>query len=342
MKREKMLRSIKFGLFILLGYIPLAYSQIGVKIIGTRPAMLVNTAKQSAFAIKEPKKYKSIRLLKLKFSPEFIKAFQKKAKRLTSQPTNNHRYPGHPFPYKQLGMNGVPVFDQGTYGTCTTFAVTSVLNAEFYAHKGANGDGNYLSQQCLLAYDQLWNGAIIPEVLNTIEHIGGISRSLCPYQYPATSEHLDDSHYRQLSQQDMAGAQLRHHTWSHFSPISTDGNDAMIQAMLNAIDAGHRLVISTLILPGLSGTIGAPINGYSSGLWQLPDGKQSAEALCGHKLEQCSGHTLIVIGYDLIHHLFLLRNSWGSGVGVKGDYYMSFAYAKLMINEIYQVTGGKL
>src|SRR5262245_37425480 len=40
-----------------------------------------------------------------------------------------------------LGMNRVPVLDQGRHGSCVTFAVTAALDAEL-------GKGDYISQLC--------------------------------------------------------------------------------------------------------------------------------------------------------------------------------------------------
>lgn len=46
-------------------------------------------------------------------------------------------------PYVNLTMNDVPILNQGTWGTCVTFASTEALDA-------ALGKGDYISQLCLL------------------------------------------------------------------------------------------------------------------------------------------------------------------------------------------------
>lgn len=45
-----------------------------------------------------------------------------------------------------LAMNDVPVLDQGSYGTCVTFASTGALDALV-------GQGDYIDQQCSLELD---------------------------------------------------------------------------------------------------------------------------------------------------------------------------------------------
>ena len=42
-----------------------------------------------------------------------------------------------------LGMNNVPVLDQGSHGTCVTFAITAAIDA-------ALSKGDYISQLCQL------------------------------------------------------------------------------------------------------------------------------------------------------------------------------------------------
>lgn len=58
---------------------------------------------------------------------------------LTTRSTTPDRLPKR----VDLGMNGVPIFDQGYYGSCVTFAVTAALDA-------AIGKGDYISQMCLM------------------------------------------------------------------------------------------------------------------------------------------------------------------------------------------------
>ncbi len=77
-----------------------------------------------------------------------------------------------------LGMNGVPVLDQGKYPTCVTFAVTAAIDA-------AINKGDYISQLCLLQlstslaensyYHSLWLGSSIRIVLDYIAHYGIMS-----------------------------------------------------------------------------------------------------------------------------------------------------------------------
>ena len=45
--------------------------------------------------------------------------------------------------------------------------------------------------------------------------------------------------------------------------------------------------------------------------------------------EQCiGGHAVCVVGYDNSKQMFLVRNSWGSGWGDKGYFYIAYEYFK--------------
>ena len=75
----------------------------------------------------------------------------------------------------QLGMNGVPVLDQGIHGSCVTFAVTAALDA-------AIKKGDYISQLCLLQLGNYieqeegepsgWNGLWNREAFARIDKYG--------------------------------------------------------------------------------------------------------------------------------------------------------------------------
>jgi len=79
----------------------------------------------------------------------------------------------------QLGMNQVPVLNQGPHGTCTTFANTAAIDAVL-------GKGDYISQLCQLqlgfylennAYmPSGWNGTYGPIVLNQMSTFGIINK----------------------------------------------------------------------------------------------------------------------------------------------------------------------
>lgn len=84
----------------------------------------------------------------------------------TSLSDNNNALP----PSVQLGMNGVPVFNQGwEWSTCTTMAVTAALDA-LYSLK----DGQMISPTCFLQLNNLswWDGNDSFRVVSAFEYFG--------------------------------------------------------------------------------------------------------------------------------------------------------------------------
>ena len=82
-----------------------------------------------------------------------------------------------------LGMNDVPVLDQGLYGTCVTFSSTAALNAIL-------GEGDFISQQCSLELDyglgqDYWDGAYYPsQILKPLKEYGVVKQNVCDNHYP--------------------------------------------------------------------------------------------------------------------------------------------------------------
>src|SRR3990167_9656739 len=79
----------------------------------------------------------------------------------------------------QLGMNGVPVLNQGRHGSCVTFSARAALNS-------ALGKGDYISQLCSLELGTHlerngyipsgWNGSWGPLVLEQALRFGIVAK----------------------------------------------------------------------------------------------------------------------------------------------------------------------
>lgn len=119
----------------------------------------------------------AIKLLKVELSQPGLKALG--ARTNTVHNSTAQKSPGT-LPNKvSLGMNGVPVLDQGTYGTCVTFAVTAALDA-------ALEEGDYVSQLCQLQLGNYlqetgylpsgWDGSLGRFALSQIDSFGVVNK----------------------------------------------------------------------------------------------------------------------------------------------------------------------
>lgn len=154
-----------------------------------------------------------VAVIAIKLSPA-LQELQKSRSQFKAPVTRNaprENIPSH----VDLGMNNVPVFNQGPFGTCNTFATTAAIDA-------ALGKGDYISQLCLLQlssylsdysyWGNAWHGAWSHVTLSLIRQFGVVSKQdqkqgVCnnvveyPFNYDETfSKHkLSLSNYHQYS-----------------------------------------------------------------------------------------------------------------------------------------------
>ncbi|ETO94494.1 C1 family peptidase [Legionella oakridgensis] len=302
---------------------------------------------------------KQITLLKLQLSDKAQQTFRNRAKHSASINTQwavSEKFPGQ----VQLGMNNVPVMDQGSHGTCATFANTAAVDA-------ALGKGDYISQLCQLqlgrylennAYSPSgWDGSLGRIVLNQMEIFGVVNKEQQKTygcggftDYPSYGADPDTemslSDYHQLSE-DLSQEGFG---WSPMLDIyqavlkETDTSKILNDIKL-ALHGGERVTFGVLLVDYNLGVVGAVGKHKTvNDTWVL-----TPEIM--HDLENeadFAGHEMIITGYDdnavaIDNHgrthrgLLTLRNSWGADIGNKGDFYMSYDYFKSLAIEAQRI-----
>lgn len=214
---------------------------------------------------------KRIRFLKIELSDKAHQQISDSAKNISSLETGNSSRS------RQLGMNNVPVLDQGAHGSCVTFANTAAIDA-------ALNQGDYVSQLCLLQLGRYleengyipsgWDGSFGPIVLNEITTFGVISKAQqmsmgCGglTQYPMMGEvsqlgtPMSPVDYHSLS--DASSSQKI--SWTSIMDSSdkfetvTSPNQTLNKVKM-LLDSGDRLTFGVL-LPGVeTGVAGAVAN----------------------------------------------------------------------------------
>lgn len=258
-----------------------------------------------------------------------------------------------------LGMNNVPVFDQGMHGTCATFAVTGAIDALL-------NKGDYISQLCQLTLGQYlskrsyqesgWNGTFINDMLHQIRQNGIISKEKqtslgCGglYQYPTneTDEPLNEmtlDEFHQISENTTALKNYDVSSLLDFYQFIKDEKtpEDLLKNLKTILSKGDRVLIGTIL------TTAEGIGAYGqyhqrSDTWVI-----TPEVVSAIKSKDYGAHAMIIIGYDdkaiakdnhgKIHQgLFILRNSWGQNAGDKGNYYMSYPYLANLAFDLNQV-----
>jgi len=299
-------------------------------VIKVTPPDLSKTNALKNYSAEELTGYKTISLLNVQLSPEALA-------QLKSSPAGSGEpdYKDGIIPFSKsagavdLGMNNVPVLDQGQYGTCVTFSTTAALDAVI-------GKGNYISQQCSLELDAIdtaddtypndplggnyWNGAYYgTQVANPLLKKGVIQKGKCFGSTYANPSAKLTSLAQYTAASDTASV-------SKITSVYHGHDQFSLDTLKTALKAGHRVAFSSLIGPNVEG-YNVTMKGSSQktgGLWACQQASQDASNNCNGNY--AGGHEIVVIGFDDAQQLLKIRNSWNTVVGDNGDYYMTYAY----------------
>lgn len=337
-----------------------------IKIVGTitqsvkLPAAPLSTAKNSSREATETTQ--KIKLLKIQLSVQAKQNLDSRAKSaLASSNQFAARALSSKYPKKvDLGMNDVPVLNQGMHGSCVTFANTAAVDA-------ALDQGDYISQLCQLQLGNYlekngyapsgWNGSWGRIVLNQMDAFGIVNKTQqhnqgCGglKQYPLNNVNNTDGsmnleEYHQIS--ETVGEQV---FWTPVLDVyqalteRIDTNKT-VDAVKAALNSGDRLTFAVLLLDFDLGFVGAVGKNKAEGdSWVLtPEIARDV-----YLNPNFGGHEMVITGYDddavaiddqgREHRgLFSLRNSWGNKVGDQGNFYMSYDYFKLLVIEVQRI-----
>lgn len=331
----------------------------GIKVVGTIDQLL-NTPAKNSFNSKAETQH--IKLLKMQVSPKAFKVIGERTKAVMNKPY--FTYTASKFPGRiELGMNDVPVLNQGSFGSCVTFATTAAIDA-------ALKKGDYISQLCQLQLGLYlekngygpsgWDGSLGRAVLSQMELFGIVNKEkqravgcggLTEYpqtEQPSADTAMNPEQFRQLSE-----SLENSKTFVNYSPIldvyqavldRTDTNKTVndIKAALNEKD---RVIFAVMLLDFDLGTMGAVgTHNAKEDSWVLTP--EIARDI--YLRPQFGGHEMIITGYDdnavavddqgREHRgLFTLRNSWSEQFGDKGNFYMSYDYFKVLVIEAQRI-----
>lgn len=298
----------------------------------------------------------SVTLLKIKLT-DHASLNLKKRELMAKAKTLTAPSPKHPARI-QLGMNKLPVLNQGSHGSCVTFANTAAVNA-------ALNRGDYISQLCQLQLGRYletngykhsgWDGTWGPLVLNQMTQFGIISKDkqrelgcggLTEYPIrgadPETEMLLEE--YHQLSEE------LTSVSWSplldaEHALLDRVDTTKTLDDVKNTLAAGDRVTFAVLLTDYDLGVVGAVAKHHAmNDTWVL-----TPQILRDVYLKsEFGGHEMVITGYDDAaiaiddegrkhRGLLSLRNSWGTKAGNKGDFYMSYDYFTLLVVEAQRI-----
>lgn len=197
-----------------------------------------------------------------------------------------------------------PIYDQGQLGSCTAQA----LAAAFDFNRKRQGSA-FMTPSRLFIY---WNerdlegtvdidaGAMIRDGVKVLVKLGVPREELWQY---------DISKFT-LKPPKKAYVEAERNQTLVYQRIMRPENDRT-QDMLLCLSMGYPFVTGFTVYESFETAAVA-----RTGMTPMP---KDSERVLG-------GHAVLVVGYDLDKKLFICRNSWGTGWGDKGNFYMPFEY----------------
>ena len=302
----------------------------------------------------------TVTLMKVQLSEHAQNKLAARTQRIATHPTQEPTQ-DTTAPHVQLGMNNVPVLNQGHYGTCATFAVTAALDAVL-------GEGDHISQLCHLQLGRRlekrgynpsgWDGSMTALVLSQIDAFGIVDKAAqhatgCGglTEYPNTgsipTQSMSLSSYHAISK----ALPEKKVAWSalldphQFFEDQADP-EKKLELIKHALRNHDRLVFGVLLFRLNEGVVGAVGQHHQShDTWLLT---QNIIDDIVHQSENYGGHAMIITGFDddavaidpegkQHKGLLTLRNSWGNKAGDEGNFYMSYDYFKVLAFEIERI-----
>lgn len=313
-------------------------------------------------------KKRVIKLMKVTLSHEAQRVLAKNLtqalahqKAPTEKLTNSSKLPRK----VQLGMDNVPVFDQGSHGSCVAFAVTAAIDAAVY-------HDDYISQLCQLQVGNYleansyshsgWNGSFGRLTLNQMDMLGIVNKDAeatfgCgglknyPTQDLDPTSMMNLEEYRQISEV----IDRDRYDWSTVLDVAnalyerTDTNKTLTYIKTSLV-SGDRTVFAVLLLDfdlGTMGAVGSKNMLHDS--WVLTPEIARDAFLSGG----LGAHEMVITGYDddaisiddsgeEHRGLLTLRNSWGDKIGDHGNFYMSYDYFKFLVIEAQRIRSNDM
>lgn len=193
------------------------------------------------------------------------------------------------------------VFDQGQIGSCTANSAGSMFSWVVNKNKG----GVFVPSRMFLYYNTRMlqgtisydSGASLRDTMKALKNYGVCGEATWPYLY--------DKLFATPTQTCYDEGSLRQAISYASVPISLNTMKTIVQNRPFVLGIS---VYSSFYNPNVA----------RSGIVPIPDIRK--ERLLG-------GHAILVMGYDDRRQSFLCRNSWGTSWGMKGDFYLPYAYA---------------
>jgi GH25 family lysozyme M1 (1,4-beta-N-acetylmuramidase) len=209
-----------------------------------------------------------------------------------------------------------PVYTQGDIGSCTANAIAAAL--EFDMMKQNSPSLTPFTPSRLFIYYNERNmegtvpldaGAQIRDGIKSVASMGDCPEALWTYDATMadTSTHLFPPGAKATRQPD----QSCYDNAVIHKALSYQSVDQNLADMKGCLYAGYPFVFGFSVYPSFFSA--DYVHGAAV---PMPQADESSNA----------GHAVLAVGYDDSRNMFIVRNSWGDSWGMKGYFYMPYAY----------------
>lgn len=192
------------------------------------------------------------------------------------------------------------IYDQGQLGSCTGNAIAGAI--EFTQRK--QGTPEFAPSRLFIYYNERVMegtinqdaGAQIRDGIKSVAQLGAPPETDWPYDITKFSKRPPDKAYRD-AKKDIA---------SSYARVAQS-----LAQMQGCLAAGYPFVFGFTVYESFESATVA-----STGMVPMP----------GPDERVLGGHAVVAVGYRNAKRLFIVRNSWGTGWGAKGYFYMPYEY----------------
>ncbi|HSU99415.1 MAG TPA: GH25 family lysozyme [Roseiarcus sp.] len=206
-----------------------------------------------------------------------------------------------------------PVYDQGQIGSCTANAIGAALEFDMMKQNLAAFTPSrlfiYYNERLMEGTIGSDAGANIRDGIKSVASIGDCPETLWPYDdTPALQPgniFPPDARAAMAPSDACFQSAIRHTALEY---LSIDQN---LADMKDCLGSGYPFVFGFTVFPSFESDLVA-----SNGKVPMP----------GADEQTIGGHAVMAVGYDDQAQVFIVRNSWGTGWGDGGYFYMPYAY----------------
>lgn len=197
------------------------------------------------------------------------------------------------------------VLDQGQLGSCTAQATSNALR---HCLRKEGKPDCQPSRLFIYYYSRLLencvnqdSGAVIRDVMKAVQKYGACDESSGQWPYDITK-------FKQQPPRKCVDLAKQHMNVRYYAV------EQSLVALKSALVAGFPIVCGIMIYESFERD-----ETMSTGHVPLPDYRQGQESLYG-------GHAILLVGYNDDTREFIFENSWGTGVGDHGYFYIPYNF----------------